>query len=59
LLSAALVFAFRSPRALAAGLPRQNHVYSTTDESLRFHNKTIDEMRWNLDSTDNPRSIQK
>jgi len=35
-------FAFRSPApALAAGLPRQNHVYSTIDESCRFHNDTI------------------
>jgi len=32
-------------RALAAGLPRQDHVYKTTDESIRFHNKKIDEMR--------------
>ena len=26
-------------RALAAGLPRHDHVNSTTDESFRFHNK--------------------
>jgi len=44
-------------RALAAGLPRRDHVYSTTDESFRFHNKKIDEMRCKLDSTDNPRSF--
>jgi len=25
-------------RALAACLPRQDHVYSTTDKSFRFHN---------------------
>ena len=32
--------ALRSPaRALAAGLPRQDHVHKTTDESFRFHNK--------------------
>ena len=39
-------FAFRRPvRALAAGLPRQDHVYKTIDESFRFHNKKFDEMR--------------
>jgi len=53
-------FAFRSlARALAAGLPRQDHVYKTTDESFRFHNKKIDEMRCKLDSTENPRSFEK
>jgi len=37
-------FAFRSPaRALAAGLPRQDHVYKTTNESFRFHTKNINE----------------
>jgi len=36
------VFTFRnSLRAQAAGLPRQGHVYKTTDESFRFHNKKI------------------
>jgi len=29
----------RSARALAAGLPRQNHVYITTDESFLFTTK--------------------
>jgi len=34
------VFAFRSPaRALAAVLPHQDHVHSTTDESFCFHTK--------------------
>jgi len=52
-------FAFRSPaRELAAGLPRQDHVYQTTDESFRFRNKNIDEMRCKLDSTENPRSFE-
>jgi len=52
------VFAFRSSaRALAAGLPRQDHVYKTTDKSFRFHNKSFDEMRCKLDSTENPRSF--
>jgi len=55
-----LAFAFRSPaRALAAGLPRQDHVYKTTDESFRFHNKNFHEIRCKLDSTENPRSLQK
>jgi len=41
-------FDFRSTaRALAAGLPHQDHVYKTTDESFRFHNQKIDEMRCN------------
>ena len=52
--------AFRnSARALAAGLPRQDHVYKTTDESFHFHNKNFDEMRCKLDSTENPRSFEK
>ena len=28
----------RHARALATGLPRQDHLYNTTDESFRFHN---------------------
>jgi len=47
------------PRALAAGLPRQDHVYKTSDESFRFRNKNVDEMRCKLDSTENPRSFEK
>jgi len=47
------------PRALAADLPRQDHVYKTTDESFLFHNKNFDEMRCKLDSTENPRSFEK
>jgi len=55
-----LAFAFRSPaRALAAGLPRQDYVYSTTDESFRFHNQNFDEMCCKMDSTENPRSFDK
>jgi len=45
--------------ALAAGLPRQDHVYKTADESFRFHSKKFDEMRRKLDSTENPRSFKK
>ena len=36
-----------------------DHVYKTTDESFRFHNKNFDEMRCKLDSTENPRSFEK
>jgi len=55
-----LAFAFRSlARALAAGLPCQDHVYSTTDKSFRFHNRNFDEMRRKLDSTENPCSFEK
>ena len=39
--------------------PRQDHVYKTTDESFRFHNKNFDEIRCKLDSTENPRSFEK
>jgi len=46
-------------RVLAAGLPRQDHVYKTTDESFRFHDKNFDEMRCKLDSTENPHSFEK
>jgi len=54
------VFAFRSPaRALAAGLPRQDHVYKTTNELFRLHNKNFDEIRCKLDSIENPRSFEK
>jgi len=53
-------FAFHSSaRALAAGLPCQGHVYKTTDESFRFHNKNFDGIRCKLDSTENPRSFEK
>ena len=55
-----LAFAFCSPaRAMAAGLPRQNHVQKTNDESFRFHNKKFDEMRCKLDSSENPCSFEK
>jgi len=50
----------RSPaRALAAGLPRQDHVYSITDESFRSHNKKFDEISCKLDSSENPPSFEK
>jgi len=51
---------FRSlARALAAGLPRQDHVYKTTNESFSLHNKQFDEIRCKLDFTENPRSFEK
>ena len=37
----------------------RSHVYTTTNESFRFHNKKIDEMRCKLDSIENPRSFEK
>ena len=46
-------------RELAAGLPRQDHVYITTDKSIRFHNNKFDEMPCKLDSTDITRSFEK
>jgi len=45
--------------ALAAGLPRQDRVYITTDELFRFHNDEFDELPCKLDSTENPRSFEK
>jgi len=36
---------------LAAGLPCQNYVYITTNESFRFHNNQLDEMLCQLHST--------
>ena len=56
----ALGICFRSlDRVMVAGLPRQDHVYKTTDKSFRLHNKNFDEMRCKLDSTENQRSIEK
>jgi hypothetical protein len=37
------------------GVPRQDHVYITTDESFRFHKNKLDEMPCTLDSTENQR----
>jgi len=49
----------RRARALVAGLPRQNHVYSTIDQLFRFKNNESDEMPCKLDSTENRRSFEK
>jgi len=48
----------RHARALAAGLPRRNHVYIITNESFRFHNNELAEIRCKLDSTENPRLLR-
>jgi len=40
-------------------LLHQDHVYGTTDESFRFYDKNLDEMRCKLDSTVNARSLDK
>ena len=48
----------RYARALAAGLPRQDHVYITNDELFRFHKIEIDEMPCNLDPNENPRLFE-
>jgi len=45
--------------ALAAGLPRQDHVYKTTDELFCLHNKKFDVMRCKLDFTETLRSFKK
>jgi len=52
----------RHARALAAGLPRQDHIYITTvvtDELFRFRNDKYDEMPCKLNSTENLRSFEK
>ena len=49
----------RHARALAACLPRQDHVYNTTDKSFRFHNNKFDQMPCKLDFTENPPSFDK
>jgi len=40
-------------------LPRQYHVYITTDETFFFHKKKFNEMPCKLDSTKNPRLFEK
>ena len=52
-------FSFAAFPPVSVGLPCQDHVYKTTDESFRFHNKHFDEMCCKLDSTENPRSFEK
>jgi len=53
-------FAYRShARALAAGLPRQDHVWITTNNLFHFHNNEFDEIPCRLDSTEYARSFRK
>jgi len=49
----------RYARALAAGLPRIDHVWTTTDQVVRFYKNKFDEMRFKLDFTENPRSFER
>ena len=47
------MFASRShARALAAGLPGQDHIWITTNSLFRFHNNEFDEMPCKLKSTE-------
>ena len=53
-------FASRShARALGACLRRQDDVCITTDELVYFHKNEFDEMTCELESTENPHSIEK
>jgi len=53
-------FASRSlARALAAGLPHQDHVWITIVESFRFHNNNNHKTPYEVDSTEIPRSFEK
>ena len=47
------------PQPCSSALPRQDHVYKSTDESFRFHSKNVDEIRYKLESTENLRSFEK
>ena len=45
-----MLFSCHTARALAAGLPRQDHVWITTDQLVLFHKNEFDEMLCQLDS---------
>ena len=45
--------------ALAACLPRQDHVYITTDKLFYFYNDEFDEIPYKPDSTENQRLFEK
>ena len=45
--------------ALAAGLPRQDHVWITTNQWIRLNKNEFDEMPCKLDSIENPHSFEK
>jgi len=49
----------RHARALAASLPRQDHVYITNDQLVRIHKNLLNEIPCKLDSTENLRSFEK
>ena len=46
-------------RALTAGLPRQDHVWITSEQLDRFHNNEFDEMLCKLDSAKYARVFQQ
>jgi len=50
---------FPPARALAASLPRQDHVRITTKNLFCFHNNEFDEIPCKLDSTEYARSFRK
>jgi len=49
----------RHARALATGLPRQDHVLITTEQLVRFHKNEFDEMLCRLDSVRYARAFQQ
>jgi len=54
------VFTSRShARALAAGLPHQDHVWITTYQFVDFHKKEFDEMICKMKSTEIPCLFEK
>jgi hypothetical protein len=53
LLPAAIMHA----QALAAGLPRKDHVWITTQQLIRFQTRELDEMLYKLDSAKYERSF--
>jgi len=46
-------------RAVAAGLPRQDHVRITANHFVRFHNDEFDKMLCKLDSTEFATSFEQ
>ena len=54
-----LLLADTLDRCRAAGLPRQDHVYITADESFSFHNNKLNEIPCKLDSTEDLRLFEK
>ena len=54
------MFASRNPaRAMAEGLPRQDHVWITTNQFDRFHKVEFDDTLCNLDFTEFARLFDK